>query len=142
LKKFYDVSNLKGLLRYMGIRERMCFMKKKILVFFLAALTLLSITGTALANTYSNRLTGSLQFEGRTARCSGLLFEDGAELTMKMTLKRGTQVLASWTASGNSYVGIGEEFVVTSGATYTLLFETWVNGEKQPDVTTTNKPPF
>lgn len=117
-------------------------MKKKIFAVLLAALMLFSITGTALASTYANRVTGSLQFDGRTARCSGVFIDHGSSLTLKMTLKRGSQVINSWTASGQDYVGIGKEQLVTSGGTYTLLFETWLNGVKQPDITTTNSPPF
>lgn len=145
-------------------------MKKRIFTLLMAAVMLLSVTGTAFASApieappnvseetqsdvpgdtqgeegiqpYSNRLTGGLTFDGRIARCSGVLIEHGATLKLTMTLKRGNQTLKSWTATGTDYVGIGEEYAVTSYATYTLVYEYWVNGVKQPNVETTNTPPY
>lgn len=145
-------------------------MKKKILMLLMTAVMLFTVTGTAFASTpievmpnvsegalpdvpgspqgeediqpYTNNLTGSLNFNGRIARCSGVLIEHGATLKLTMTLKRGSQTLKSWTATGTDYVGIGEEYAVTSYATYTLVYEYWVNGVKQPNVETTNTPPY
>lgn len=145
-------------------------MKKKVFTFLMAVVMLLSVTGTAFASAsisvpldtsenvhpdipsgtqtegdiqpYTNRLTGSLNFDGRIARCSGVLIEHGAALKLTMTLKRGNQVLKSWSATGTDYVGIGEEYAVTSYATYTLVYEYWVNDVKQPNVETTNTPPY
>lgn len=146
------------------------FVKKRILTLLMAAVMLLSVTGTTFASApieslpnspeeaqsdvpsdiqdeggiqpYTNRLTGSLNFDGRIARCSGLLIEHGATLRLTMTLKRGTQTLKSWTATGTDYVGIGEEYAVTSHATYTLVFEYWVNGVKQPNIKTSKSTPY
>lgn len=109
-------------------------MKKRILVAVLSVAMLVSIVGTAFASVEprTNRLNGVLRFDGRTAHCSAALAEGGASLKLVMTLKRGDFAYKVWSTAGTGLIGLGETYVVPSAGTYTLEFDYWVNGVRQP----------
>lgn len=103
-------------------------MKRRVLVFMLAAVLLLAIP--AQAENRAATFAPSLTFDGTTAKC-GITVWGGTydEIEVTLTLWRGNFMLDSWSAEGTGYLRMSESVVVTSGYTYRLEADVTINGD-------------
>lgn len=73
-------------------------------------------------------ISGSLNFSGTTAYCSGSVTEPGKYIHATMTLSHGSTVVGSWMAGGSSIVNLSGSCAVTKGESYTLVISGTVDG--------------
>lgn len=102
-------------------------MKKPIWLTLLLLLALM-LPITAQAAPRSPRATPSISFSGTTAT-------DSISLTAK--LWKGSECIATWTASGTGTLKFSKTKTVEKGSTYKLTADATVNGTKLPTASAT-----
>lgn len=113
-------------------------LKKRIPIFALVVMLLLSITAGAVAiQPYYNvttKCTPTLTFSGTTANCSAdIRALSGSEIEGTMTLCCGDDEIASWPFSGTTRVNVTKTKSVTRGKEYQLLLDVSVSGTNGND---------
>ena len=107
-------------------------MKK--LISLLLTILLLSVCVTASARVVVAR--PSMNFDGDTVNCRVTIKGSGDELEATLELRRGTQVLATWSASDTDLLIIDEDYSpVYSGLGYSLRLYGSINGVDFDDIT-------
>lgn len=113
-------------------------MRKRITSMAAILLFVLSVTVQAVSPRYTDG-NPDLSFSGTTAYCSVVFASSnsGDRLTATLTLSQGTRRLATWDVSGVGEVSISESYQVERGKTYTLTFNSTVNGKGQREIVVT-----
>ena len=107
-------------------------MKK--LISLLLAVLLLSVCVTASARVVVAK--PSMNFDGNTVNCRVTIKGIGDELEATLELRRGAQVLATWSASDTDLLIIDEDYSpVYSGYGYSLRLYGSINGVDFEDIT-------
>ena len=114
-------------------------MKKRLIVFLLVAVMLLSVTVHA-APRAANMLP-ALTFDGTTAICEVKVIGENMsdEIEVTLTLWRGNFMMETWSAEGTGYLQMSESVVVTSGYTYRLEADVTINGAVLDTLTVSKK---
>ena len=116
-------------------------MKSRIFPVMLAVLLMFTFTVPAMASERAIRGGPDLSIYGTTAYCTGK-YDSGNNsdrISIKVTLKQGTDTLKSWSATGLGSAVVSETWTVRTGKTYTLVLAATVNGVAQPEQSTTAK---
>lgn len=113
-------------------------MKRRIMPLLMIVLLVMAITAPAASAVKSRMISGNptLRISGNTAYCEAI-FRSGNrdnEISVTLTLKHGTDTVASWSASGKGSVTISESKTVLAKGNYTLSLSATVNGIVQPEV--------
>lgn len=116
-------------------------MKKRIIPLLIIALLVMAITAPVASAVNSRVISGrpTLRISGDTAYCEAV-FRSGNranDISVTLTLKRGTETIDSWSASGKGSVTISESKTVLAKGSYTLILKATVNDVAQPEVTVT-----
>ncbi len=116
-------------------------MKKRIVPLLMVVLLVMAITVPTASAVSSRVISGrpTLRISEDTAYCEAI-FRSGNrdnDIYVMLTLKYGTEVVASWSKSGKGSVTISESKTVLAKGTYTLIMEATVNGGDQPAVVVT-----
>lgn len=116
-------------------------MKKRIMPLLMVVLLVMAITVPTASAVSSRVISGrpTLRISGDTAYCEAIYRSGNSknDISVTLTLKRGTDIIDSWSASGNGSVTISESRTVLMKGTYTLVLEAKVNGITQPEVVVT-----
>lgn len=104
-------------------------------------LLVMAITAPAASAVKSRMISGNptLRISGDTAYCEAI-FRSGNrdnDISITLTLKFGTEVIDSWSASGKGSVTISESKTVSAKGNYTLILKATVSGIDQPEVVVT-----
>lgn len=104
-------------------------MKKRTTAVILVVLLVLSISAYAIDARYAS-VYPSLAFNGTTATCRAIVEADNSTDTISasISLKQGSTVVKSWTASGKGTLDFSKTATVTKGSTYTLVVNATVAG--------------
>lgn len=116
-------------------------MKKRIIPLLMVVLLVMSITAPAASAVSSRVISGrpTLRISGNTAYCEAIFRSGNNEndIYVTLTLKRGTDIIDSWSASGNGSVTISKSKAISTKGSYTLSLKATVNGVVQPEVVVT-----
>lgn len=116
-------------------------MKKRIMPLLMVLLLVMAITVPTASAVNSRVISGrpTLRISGDTAYCEAIFRSGNRDnnISVTLTLKYGTEIVDSWTASGKGSVTISESKTVLAKGTYTLIMEATVNGGDQPEVVVT-----
>lgn len=96
---------------------------------FLAIILVISIPLSVSAAPRALSINPTLGFNGMIAECEVHVAGDNTSeyIEVTLTLKRGSDCIETWTASGYGYVYMYEEAIITKYATYTLVAQVTVN---------------
>ncbi len=116
-------------------------MKKRIMPLLMVLLLVMAITVPTASAVNSRVISGrpTLRISGDTAYCEAIFRSGNRDnnISVTLTLKYGTEVVDSWSASGNGSVTISESKTILENGSYTLILEAIVNGVIQPEVVVT-----
>ena len=116
-------------------------MKKRIVPLLMVVLLVMAITVPTASAVNSRVISGrpTLRISGDTAYCEAIFRSGNRDnnISVTLTLKYGTEVVDSWSASGNGSVTISESKTILENGSYTLILEAIVNGVIQPEVVVT-----
>lgn len=106
-------------------------MKKPIWLTLLLLLALM-LPITAQAAPRSSSAKPSLSFSGTTATCKVTVYGTGTKDSISLTAKlwKGSECIATWTASGTGTLKFSKTKTVEKGSTYKLTADATVNGTK------------
>lgn len=106
-------------------------MKKTIWLTLLLLLALM-LPITAQAAPRSSRATPSISFSGTTATYKVTVRGDSTSDSISLTAKlwKGSECIATWTASGTGTLNFSKTKIVEKGSTYKLTADATVNGTK------------
>lgn len=116
-------------------------MKKRIMPLLMVVLLIMAITAPTASAVNRRVISGrpTLRISGDTAYCEAI-FRSGNrdnDISVTLTLKYGTDTVASWSASGKGSVTLSESKTVFADGSYTLILKATVNGIDQPEVVVT-----
>lgn len=116
-------------------------MKKRIMPLLMVLLLVMAITAPTASAVSRRVISGrpTLRISGDTAYCEAI-FRSGNrnnDISVTLTLKRGTDTIDSWSASGKGSVTISKSKAVSVKGSYTLILKATVNGVVQPEVVVT-----
>lgn len=116
-------------------------MKKRIMPLLMVLLLVMAITAPTASAVSRRVISGrpTLRISGDTAYCEAI-FRSGNrdnDISVTLTLKRGRDIIDSWSACGKGSVMISESKTVLTKGSYTLILEATVNGVGQPEVEVT-----
>ena len=113
-------------------------MKKTIWLTLLLLLALM-LPITAQAAPRSSSAKPSLSFSGTTATCKVTVYGTGTKDSISLTAKlwKGSECIATWTASGTGTLKVSKTKTVEKGSTYKLTADATVNGTKLPTASVT-----
>lgn len=116
-------------------------MKKRIMPLLMVLLLVMAITVPTASAVSSRVISGrpTLRISGNTAYCEAIFRSGNSDndISVTLTLKYGTEIVDSWSASGNGSVTISESETVFAKGSYTLTLSATVNGIIQPEVVVT-----
>lgn len=117
-------------------------MQKRILPVMAVLMLVISMLATsASAAAMTKAISGrpTLKITGTTAYCVGKYSSGNKndDISITITLKRGSTTIDSWSTSGKGSVVISETCTVTAKKTYKLVMTATVNGVSRPEVTVT-----
>jgi len=96
-------------------------MRKQLLSIILAIAIVFSLCVPALAvEPRANTVSPSLTFSGTTANCSVTISAVNKDISATLWLWHGDDLVASWSDSGETFVGISGSADVEKGETYML----------------------
>ena len=106
-------------------------MKKPIWLTLLLLLALM-LPITAQAAPRSSSAKPSLSFSGTTATCKVTVYGTGTKDSISLTAKlwKGSECIATWTASGTGRLDFSKTKTIEKGSTYKLTADATVNGTK------------
>lgn len=113
-------------------------MKRRLVYRFMVALILivsLSVGVFAIAQPRANTSTGSLTFDGMTAKCVVNIYGNNAADTIKATVKLwdGNTCLKTWTASASGFLFFSETYTVSTPKRYKMTVDYTINGTSYSD---------
>ena len=84
-----------------------------------------------------------ISFAGTTATCSVNCYGDTVYDYIVLTIKlwHGSEILHTWTATGNGVVSFSRTVTVESGEAYKLAVEVMINGSLKPSASCTGACP-
>lgn len=113
-------------------------MKKPIWLTLLLLLALM-LPITAQAAPRYPKVAPSISFSGTTATCKVSVRGDSTSDSISLTAKlwKGSECIATWTASGTGTLNFSKTKTVEKGSTYKLTADATVNGTKLPTASAT-----
>ena len=104
-------------------------MSKKIMSLITALILMSAMCASAFAvEPRANRISPSLEFDGKTANCKVVIISSGDDIDATLELWNGNTLVDSWLGEGTSYVSISGKCNVTKGVTYTLTVSGTIDG--------------
>lgn len=103
-------------------------MKRRILSIILVLIMTFCLCSAAFADAKATRAYPSLSFSGTTANCSVVISAAGSRIVGALMLYHGSDIIAYWTDTGDSYLALSGSCPVVSGETYTLKVSGTVDG--------------
>lgn len=116
-------------------------MKKRIVPLLMTVLIVMATTAPMASAANNRMLIGdpTLRINGDTAYCEAI-FRSGnrdRDISVTLTLKYGTDTIASWSASGKGSVMLSKSKAVSKKGSYALVLSATVDGVAQPEVVAT-----
>lgn len=105
-------------------------MKKRVISVALVMVLVMSMCVPVFAvSARANRISSpTIYFSGGRAYCSVTITAAYQDIDATLQLWRGSNLVASWSESGTSFVGIDESHAVTSGRTYSVTVTGTIDG--------------